>query len=303
VRVSHADNAEAQALFERGMQHGAESRFDQACVAFEASNRLESRAGTLIRIGRCREQLGQLASAWAAYREALMRVKDPRKRQFALARAAELERKLSYLTITVPEASRVPRLTVTRGSQPLDRAQWNRAMPVDGGKHVIVVRAPGYQPWQATVGIATPNGAATIEIPKLVELAAATESADHDDEEASSAPSNTRRNVAMVLVAGGAAMTVGGLLLGMAAAGNEAEARALCPDPQVPCRDAARATQLTRSGHKLALGANVTFGLGATAIIIAGAVWLTRERAAPSNTAFVPTLGGDRVGVALVRSF
>jgi serine/threonine-protein kinase len=302
ARVGHADNAEAQALFERGMRHAAESRFDHACVAFEASNRLESRAGTLIQIGRCREQLGQLASAWAAYREALTRAKDPRKREFALARAGELEPKLSYLTIAVPEASRVPRLTVTRDGQLIDDATWNRAMPVDGGKHVIVVRAPGYQPWQTTVGIGAANGAATIEVPPLVELAAATAATDRDGEPIA-APSRTRRNVSVVLLGGGAVLGVGGLLLGMAAKGDEAQARALCPEPQMPCRDAARATQLTRSGHKLALGANVGLGLGATAIVVAGALWFTRERATPSNTAFVPTLAGDRVGVAIVRSF
>jgi len=45
------------------------------CEAFDASNRLEPRAGTLIALGDCREKNQQLASAWSAYKDALTRVR------------------------------------------------------------------------------------------------------------------------------------------------------------------------------------------------------------------------------------
>jgi len=46
----------------------AEGKLAQACQAFEASNRVEPTAGTLILLGECREQNQQLASAWSAYK-------------------------------------------------------------------------------------------------------------------------------------------------------------------------------------------------------------------------------------------
>ena len=67
----------------------------------------------MIRIGECREKNYQLASAWSAYKDALNRVKDPRKKKVAAAKVAEFEPKLSYLTISVPDDSRVEGLSIT----------------------------------------------------------------------------------------------------------------------------------------------------------------------------------------------
>src|SRR5258705_11524929 len=108
-----------------------DGKLAQACAAFEASNRVEPRGGTLIRLGECREQNHQLASAWSAYKDALNRVKDPRKRELAAARVAALEPRLSYLTVSVPEDSRVDGLVITRNGGAPDLGLWNRAIPVD----------------------------------------------------------------------------------------------------------------------------------------------------------------------------
>ena len=98
---AHAQSAEAEALFSDGDKLMKQGKLDQACDAFEASNRIEARAGTLIRLGECREQNHQIASAWSAYKDALVRVKDPKKQKLATAKVGELEPKLSYMTVTV----------------------------------------------------------------------------------------------------------------------------------------------------------------------------------------------------------
>jgi hypothetical protein len=144
----------------------------EACDAFAASNRLEPRAGTLINLGLCREQNRQLASAWVAFKDALTRVKDPKKKKVAVDKVATLEPRLSYLTISVPDESRVEGLVVTRNGQVVDPALLNRAVPVDGGPYTIAGRAPGHEEWTTTVEVATERDKVSVDVPRFKELAA-----------------------------------------------------------------------------------------------------------------------------------
>ena len=63
---ARAQNADAQ--FAQGEQLMKAGKIAEACEHFDASNRTDPRAGTLIRVGDCRERLHQLASAWTAYK-------------------------------------------------------------------------------------------------------------------------------------------------------------------------------------------------------------------------------------------
>lgn len=167
IRRAHAQNAEAESLFSDGNKLMAARKFPEACAAFEASNRVEQRAGTLIRLGECRENNHQLASAWSAYKDARNLATDPRKRQFATTRAAALERRLSYLTVTVSDQNRLADLALTRNGTAFDAMLWNRALPVDGGDYVIAARAPGYEAWQHTIHVPTEGGKLTVDVPAL----------------------------------------------------------------------------------------------------------------------------------------
>lgn len=167
---AYAQSADAEALFNDGNKLIAEGKLAQACDAFEASNRVEPRAGTLIRLGECREQNQQLASAWSAYKDALTRVKDPRKREVATAKAAALESRLSYLTVAISDGSRIEGLTLTRSGKSFDPMLWNRALPVDGGDYIIAGRAPGYEEWQTTAHVPVEGAKVSVEVPKFKEL-------------------------------------------------------------------------------------------------------------------------------------
>jgi hypothetical protein len=170
VGRAHAQNAEAEVLFTDANRLIAEGKLAEACDAFEASNRVEPGAGTLLALGQCREQNHQLASAWSAYKDALSRAKDSRKRDFATARIKALEPRLSYLTVSVPDDSRIDGLTLTRNGKSFDPALWSRALPVDGGVYLIAGNAPGRQPWQATAQVPADGAKISIEVPKLEEL-------------------------------------------------------------------------------------------------------------------------------------
>ncbi|MBK9032011.1 MAG: hypothetical protein IPL61_11900 [Myxococcales bacterium] len=116
-----AQNADAEVLFNEAVQLETEGKVPEACNAFEASNRIEPRAGTLIRLGQCREKQGLMVSAWSAYKDSLTRVKDPKKRKLAQDRVNALEPTLSYLTVSVPDDVRVDGLVVTRNG-----SRWTR---------------------------------------------------------------------------------------------------------------------------------------------------------------------------------
>jgi hypothetical protein len=176
VGRAHAQNAQAERLFEEGNKLMADGKLAQACAAYEASNHVEPRAGTLIQLGECRERNQQFASAWSAYKDALNLATDPRKQTFATTKAAALEPRLSYLTVAVSDQSRIRGLVLTRNGTSLDPMLWNRALPVDGGDQVITVRAPGYETWQKTVHVPVERAKLSVDVPVLAKTSKVTAS-------------------------------------------------------------------------------------------------------------------------------
>jgi tetratricopeptide (TPR) repeat protein len=164
-----AQTAEAEELFNDGNRLMAQGKLVQACDAFEASNRLEPRAGTLLNLGACREYNGQLASAWAAYKAALSRAKDPRKRELAQAKVAALAPRISYLTVSISDDSRLEGLSLTRNGVPLAPMLCNQASPVDGGEYVIASSAPGQEPLQIIAHVPVEGGNVTVDLPRFKE--------------------------------------------------------------------------------------------------------------------------------------
>jgi hypothetical protein len=315
---AHAQSAEAEGLFNDGNKLMAEGKLGPACDAFEASNRVEPRAGTLIRLGECREQNQQLASAWSAYKDALTRVKDPRKRDVATAKARALESRLSYLTVSVSDERRVEGLTLTRSGTSFDPMLWNRALPVDGGDYVIAGRAPGHEEWQTTAHVPVEGGKVSIEVPKLKELsklaspAAATPSllrsvTGPPGHEAvrSKGILTTRRKIAVGVVGASVIGVVAGAVLGASAKGKQNDAFKLCPEPATPCTQADQSNALIKASHSRALEANIAFGLGAAAAIGAGVLWFTGapDVENPRRVSVIPSMVPGETGVVVMGRF
>lgn len=307
-----AQSPEAEALFTDGERLLAAGKVAEACDAFAASNRIEPRAGTLINLGSCRETNKQYASAWSAFKDALARVKDPKKKQIAEAKVKALEPRLSYFTISVADEVRIDGLVILRDGKPVDTALWNRAIPVDGGRTVVTAKAPGHEEWSTTVEIKPEKDKVSIEVPTFKELAKlappptpappAPAPPVEDEPETPSAPMSGKRKLAIGLAVVGVGAAVGGVLLGRSAKALEKDALALCPDPDVPCMDAPRANDLLESGASRALLANVAFGVAAGATVTAVVLWITgapRE----SQVAVTPRASGDSVGVAVSGRF
>ncbi len=312
--TSFAQNAAAEALFTDAERLLAEGKIGEACAAYEASNRIESRAGTLVNLGICRERNGQLASAWSAFKDALARVKDPKKRAIAEERVAAIEPRLSYLTISVPDESRVEGLVVTRNGAPVDMAIWNRALPVDGGAVTIEGKAPGHEAWSTTVEVPNELGKVSVEVPRFKELTRLVTPAAPPVTEPAPAVSadvpppsmfTTKRKVAIGVAGVGAVALIGGVVFGAQAKGLEDDAFALCPDQSTPCTDGDRANDLISRGKSRAMLANVSLGVGAAAVIGGVVLWFVGAPVASRETSvsIIPSASATSAGLDLEVRF
>lgn len=305
TRTAAAQNAAAEALFTDGEKLLKEGKLAEACDAFEASNRLEPRAGTLINLGTCREQNQQLASAWSAFKDALSRVKDPKKKKIAEARVKAIEPRLSYLTISVPDESRIEGLAVLRDAQPVDPALWNRGIPIDGGRYVVSGRAPGHEEWATTIEVPAEGGKISVEVPRFKEIVKLVEPPPDQPLPAMQPPSDPvtvraddpgvwsgKRKLALGLAGLAVAAAGGGVILGRQADQAEKDAFALCPDPEVSCTDAREANATLDRARDRALYANIAFGVGGAAAVTAVILWLTgAPEPGEARVAVTPRLG------------
>jgi len=279
VAPARAQSPEAESLFEQGDALMNQGKLAEACDAFDASNKIEARAGTLIRLGDCREKNHQIASAWSAYKDALTRVKDEKKKQIATDKVASLAPRLSYLRINV--ANPIAGLEITRAGHVLAPAEWNHPLPIDGGTYAISVRAPGYSTWTSSVVVPDEHGQIVVDVPALAVDKTATTSVAVPGKLPPPPPSEssswTGKRKAAVAMAGVAVLAgVGGIVLGNMAKGKQDDADKLCPGMICPQPgDVMTATNAIHDGQSLALDANIAFGVAGAAAITAGILWFT----------------------------
>ncbi|MES1182808.1 MAG: hypothetical protein ABUL60_03280 [Myxococcales bacterium] len=151
----------------------------EACEKYAESYSLDAQLDALLPLAECFEQSGKLARAYAAYQDAVelaKRAGDPRG-VAAEAHANQLRPRLSYLTVDVPAADRLPALSVERDGFRLGSSAWGVPVPIDPGTHVIVVKAYGYRDWQTTIDVQGEGSAPYVEVPLLEKLPDATTAA------------------------------------------------------------------------------------------------------------------------------
>jgi hypothetical protein len=164
-------NAQAEVLFREGRRLMAADKIAEACTAFEQSQKIAPAVTTLLNLAGCREKLGQLATAWGLFLEAEQQTRSASNdavaqlHKIARERAAKLEPRISKLTISVPDESKIDRLEILRDREIVSAV--NRALPVDGGTYTITARADGVGEWSTRVEIASEADAKTVEIPDL----------------------------------------------------------------------------------------------------------------------------------------
>ena len=313
---------QAEALFRDGKQLMKEGKLGEACAAFEGSERAEHNVATVLSLADCRDKNRQYASAWALFLQADSQTRsDPTKAVLnttAKRRARELEAKLSYLTINVPDESRIPELVVTRDGALVDPAEWNRAIPADGGSHVIAGKAPGHESWSTTVTLRPEADKQAVEVPRFKALpeivnksAHATAARDDGtgDEQPASPPVSQftqKRKIAIGIAAGG--VVVGGgmaVVFGLKANGLHDDALKACPASA--CTAAGASTARSTNARAISNGHIATAGYAVMGVAIAGgvALWLLGKPESPgqdSQVVIAPQLGASN-GVAVMGRF
>jgi hypothetical protein len=155
--AAHADSAAAEALFREALELMNAKKYGEACPKLAESNRQDPASGTLLALALCYERADKTASAWAAYAEAASRARVEKRSDreaAATKRIHELEKKISKLSVVVPDAVKdTPGLSIRRDGEVLGDESWNVAMPVDPGKHHVTASAEGYQSFEVDVTV------------------------------------------------------------------------------------------------------------------------------------------------------
>jgi hypothetical protein len=172
ARAGTVDSAAAQALFERGRELMLEQRFQEACEKFAESQALEPEVGTLMNLALCHEQLGQLATAYLEYNDALassLRASDTARVDLSRQRLAEIEPRLARVTIAVEEPKTSPGFWVKLDGISLGASALDTPIPVDLGRHEVEAGANGKSAVHVEVRIDRAGTTFPITIPRLVE--------------------------------------------------------------------------------------------------------------------------------------
>ncbi len=170
AHVAGADSphARAEALFRQGRDLLAAGKTDQACAAFDASQKLDPATTTLFNQADCREKNKQLATAWGLFVDAERQTRGAsddvgvKLHEVAQKRARALEGRLSKVSISV--ATAVDGLVVLRDGEALDAAELGTAMPIDGGTHNFTARIGAREVWAETVTIKPEHDTAELAI-------------------------------------------------------------------------------------------------------------------------------------------
>src|SRR5262249_10097502 len=159
------------------------------------------------------------------------------------------EPRMSYLTINVPDESRVTDLIVSRDGVTIDRAEWNRSIPIDGGTHEISGKAPGHESWSTKVTLAAERDKQSVEVPKFKELPKLVVPQPGGEEGGQVAlpppsPFTPRRKIAIGVAAGGLVLAGVGVGFGIDARSLRSEAVATCPMQSCSVQGAADANAI-----------------------------------------------------------
>ncbi|XXX81799.1 hypothetical protein WMF30_23860 [Sorangium sp. So ce134] len=156
-RQAAAEESAAEQLFREGRALLVEQRFAEACPKLEESQRLEPSLGTKLNLAFCYERLGNVATAWVGFQEALITARtagDAAREAFAKARLDALAPRVPWLRVRASAGDAgAGQVTILLDGAALDPIAWDKEMPVDPGEHVVAAAHQGEVFWETTVAL------------------------------------------------------------------------------------------------------------------------------------------------------
>ncbi|HEY4158929.1 MAG TPA: hypothetical protein VGM29_12560 [Polyangiaceae bacterium] len=304
ARADDSTERAAEAAFADGLKLMKADHCREALERFRESQRLDPASGTLLNIAYCENNVGHVASAWLAYRQAIPLAEashKPQHIQMAQDAANGLEPELPLLTLSVPEANQRA-LSISLDGQAFERSAWSVPVPVDPGRHDVVAVLEDGQRWERSVTLARAERM-TIELPSRPATAAPPAAAQSAHSEPSKTParaphSEASRTWAYATGGVGLATLLTGSALFVSARLKYDSADSGC-DGQNRCNDAAYTTRKSAIGR-----AELAYALGGAGAVLTGVgvtLWLTSETPSQNQGAQATILvGGDAESARLL---
>jgi hypothetical protein len=276
-------------MFLQARQAMASGNYREACPKFAESQRLDPAAGTLLNLAACEEKVGKLASAWQHWKEAIDTLaRDDDRIPFARSRVVELEKRLSWLTVSLAPGTD-PRATVLRDSIELGKASLDVPLPVDAGGHTITVTVPGRVAEKTTVSIAeAEKKGIEVHEGEVVAPVGATQDSG-----------SRTRTLGWGLIAVGGAGAVAAAVTGIWLVDVKQTVDANCPNKA--CFNQ-KGTDAVGLGKALVVANTASYIVGAAGLGV-GAYFVLFGSRRPSTTGIAPSVGPGQVGLAYLGTF
>jgi hypothetical protein len=160
---------EGKALMARG-------QYAAACAKIADSQRLAPSPKSLLELALCHEKEGKTASAFAELKTVVQQAEWERLKavsKTAKAHIAQIEPRVSRITIKVPVTSETDGLEVTMDGITVSRGAWGMPQPADPGVHQVTASGPGRERWATTVRITGDGEQQSVQIPAAAPRVAA----------------------------------------------------------------------------------------------------------------------------------
>lgn len=284
-------NARADDFFRKGREEQDRGNCNKALEHFRESHALKPGRGTLLNMGLCEKKLGQLAKALMHLEELLPQLPSgDDRRQIVRDALAEIKPKVPYLRIVLRADSPAGTI-VTYDKAELVPTMIGTDMPVDPGKHVVVVEAPGLPDRKYDI-VMEEGKKQTLQVEPGVKGGEASDIKTNTAESAS----NPKRTAGFVVGGVGIASLITGVITGGMAASAYGDAEKACPSHK-GCSP--QAIDTANSGRTLSVVNTVTLALGVVAVGVSIPLILTSKKSEESTAArvwFSPD--GARVGLS-----
>src|SRR5882672_2048832 len=157
------DNAAvAEVLFEQGRKAFEAKDYAAACGKFAESLRIEPTLGTKLNLAACESQRGRVATAWGLFRSVEQQLQPGDARYpYASNSAKELLPRVPYVVLKLKPGAPAD-IQVRLGEITVRAATIGEKLPIDPGKHELIVSASGYRDRAIPIELAVGQ---TLEVP------------------------------------------------------------------------------------------------------------------------------------------